>query len=161
VALTTCTECGKPVSTSATTCPSCGAPVRKARGNGALFIAIGVAAVVLFFVVVVLSTTKPPALIHAAMGFSKSQIVVTNQEDVRLDDCTVVIADLHKNTYRMEHVSIEVGERKGIDASSFKDGQSLPFSPQYMVAKELSILCKTSAGERGGSRDLFHGALDH
>jgi Zn finger protein HypA/HybF involved in hydrogenase expression len=159
--LVTCKDCGKPVSTSAVACPGCGAPVIRRKGNGALIIGVGVAAVVLFFVIAVLSNSAPPPLIQAKMGFSKSQVVVTNEENVRLDDCTLAIADLHKNTYRIEHVSIEVGESRGIDADTFTDAQSLHFSAQNMIAKELSISCKTAAGERAGSRDLFHGALDH
>lgn len=161
MALINCKDCGKPVSTSAAACPGCGAPVIRRRGNGALIIGVVVAAFVLFFVIAVVSNSTPPPLIRAKMGFSKSQVVVTNEENVRLDDCTLAITDLHKHTYRVEHVAVEVGDSRGIDADTFADAQLLHFSAQNMIAKELSISCKTSKGERAGSRDLFHGALDH
>src|SRR5437867_1719805 len=84
MALITCKECGRQISSQASSCPSCGAPAARRGGASRPMLIIGIIALVVLLIIAASkqnSSSPGKSPVKAQAALTRSAVVITNLDD--------------------------------------------------------------------------------
>jgi hypothetical protein len=157
MALITCKDCDKEISTAASACPDCGKPQTPAPTKGhrlaarafLLFMAIlGIAFVIDLIRGPEPTKSDPPDLKGSLALRGGMTFILENKDDFDWTDCEIIVnpAGLGANGFDLTLTKVAAHSTREIDSSSLATAEGARFDLQTHKLKTFYVRCSTPAG---------------